>query len=82
MAKLVESLAPEDEDPRPPVLEVEHVVANTEPSVAATGAAFVGVDVEVIDEAVRGPAGHRDEDREQCREGRRAGEATDHCRVS
>src|SRR3989442_341274 len=45
-AELVERLTPEDEDPRPPVLEVEHVVAHTEPRVAATGAAFVGVDVE------------------------------------
>src|SRR5207245_7343911 len=67
-AELVERLTPEDEDPRPPVLEVEHVVAHTEPGVAATGTAFVGVDVEVVDDKVRstrgdceGVSGHRSE---------------------
>src|SRR5204862_2925966 len=47
-AELVERLTPEDEDPRPPVLEMEHVVAPTQPGVAAPGAALAGVDAEVI----------------------------------
>ena len=79
MTELVERLTPEDEHPWPAVLEMEHVVVDQEPDMAAAGAAFIRVDVEVIDEAFRGPAGHREEDRE---ERDAASEATDHCRVS
>ena len=52
MTELAERLTLEDEHSWPAVLEVEHVVIHTEPDMAATGAAFIGVNVEVIDEAV------------------------------
>src|SRR5207247_9678690 len=51
MTELAERLTLEDEDSWPAVLEVEHVVIHTEPDMAATGAAFIGVHVEVIDDA-------------------------------
>ena len=82
MTELAERLPPEDEHSWPAVLEVEHVVAHTEADVAATGAAFVGVNIEVIDETVRGPAGRWEEDHEERRDRCPPGEGADHYRVS
>ena len=81
MTERGEWLAAEDEHSRAAILEVEHVVVHADRDVAATGAAFIRVDVEVLDEAVGGPCGDRKDDREQRGEGGSSSEAANHYRV-
>jgi hypothetical protein len=61
---------------------MKHVVVHDDPDMAATRAALIRVNVEVIDEAFRGPSGYWEEEREKRRERYLASEETDHCRVS